>query len=1255
MLMLLLVCGCHGFTRTMPAYPRSADTLTPETTAALSAAVDDFYTAHNTEGLDAAVQTATRLAPDAPQTHEIAGHLAQLRGDENGAWRHFYLALATAGNPFAALHLQDLLAISMTAAQYRETLALLEDMLANHPDEGLKRVLAAFIASWHRRLNGDALGSDQALAWRGGLGHASVIGVFDNHDGQGFNTEYPPEREVDFNKEYAGTLLPAQWRQDVPLDHQGNVNFLDLLSPGRDVVAYALSYVFVPTSAPYTIRITTSDPVKMWVNQFEVLSEQRVAGDAVDQFVVPVTLRNGWNSVLVKSCNDRGDWLLGVSVTTPEGALVPGLKSAAAPRPVLDGPQPGPGFTLASDIERRLSGVSERHRKQFYSIQLAVRAGNPIQAQDLAETYASAAPRSLMAKLELALTTWDAGQLGATIDILDALIAKNGRDAPQLFILRASYFDAQNRLEKARQDLLSALAANPDYRSARNDLATNYAKAQWREDHLKARQEDVAQWPDDTETLWGLAQAYEALGRQSKADAVYGRIRSHWRGASDILEKLAKRALHMRDFNRAVRYQNQLISLFESRPEYHLVLGDILRRAGRFDAAAQAYEQAKGIDDRWAKPVGRLADLAYEQGDRDTAVSLWKKSLVLDPDNHFLADRLEFIAPDNDTLFQSFIPQSEDIKRVLSSKRADSAQSGANVVAWLDHMVEQFEPDGSSRQVVTQILTAINDTGRDRLTNPPLPNGRIRIMEAYAVDVDGNRREASSIRGNDVRFRELKVGTTVVIQYRLDTYPAGYLSRYLTRRWFFHQPMWQFEDSHYVLLVPKDMPITEHGQGRYKREETVDGDTKILSYRAKHVPPFVIEPFSPKYWDLLEQINVSTIPDWDTIAQWDYALLADTLRASTKISDLAQSLTAKYPSKTEKLSAIARFVMQHIRYQQDYETTIAGVKPHAASIVLQRAYGDCKDKSVLLMTMAREVGIETRFALVRTAGAGAFIEALPSLQFNHAIVYVPAQEGIREPYFIDATPDTLDLATLRPDVQNILAMVVDPETGKWSFEPIPPVQAESQYTIRRIQMTPIVDEESEAAIRMTFQGPTAAAVRTMLRNQDDARVFAAGLASSLFSSARVEDLSFLGEDDIVRPVTLTLTVKTPNMTRAQGNEVVVALPKTEDLSKFISLSERRHPLQLGLILSLVETEEDVLLPQGYAVKYAPENIDLDTPFFSFQREVQREADRVRLKLRYLEKKRIISASEYPKFREAAAAVVESLRQDLILKPVRGRK
>ena len=84
---------------------------------------------------------------------------------------------------------------------------------------------------------------------------------------------------------------------------------------------------------------------------------------------------------------------------------------------------------------------------------------------------------------------------------------------------------------------------------------------------------------------------------------------------------------------------------------------------------------------------------------------------------------------------------------------------------------------------------------------------------------------------------------------------------------------------------------------------------------------------------------------------------------------------------------------------------------------------------LLFITLAKIAGIKSQFALVRTRNSGPVERTLPRQSFNHAIVYVPEQEGISGRFY-DTTVDALDFSSLRQDDQGTLSLLYDPEEGQ---------------------------------------------------------------------------------------------------------------------------------------------------------------------------------------------------------------------------------
>ena len=150
----LAACGTGTAKRTMPAFPYRPEAAGWDQ-AALDRAVARFYAARDMKEARAAVEQAATAAADAPATHEIAGRLHLVAGNEDEAWRHFYLALAQPDNPQAYQHLLLMLRNQDRTSQFREARTLFSEILASHPNQELRRLAAAFLANWHRRLDAD--------------------------------------------------------------------------------------------------------------------------------------------------------------------------------------------------------------------------------------------------------------------------------------------------------------------------------------------------------------------------------------------------------------------------------------------------------------------------------------------------------------------------------------------------------------------------------------------------------------------------------------------------------------------------------------------------------------------------------------------------------------------------------------------------------------------------------------------------------------------------------------------------------------------------------------------------------------------------------------------------------------------------------------------------------------------------------------------------------------------------------------------
>jgi transglutaminase-like putative cysteine protease len=104
---------------------------------------------------------------------------------------------------------------------------------------------------------------------------------------------------------------------------------------------------------------------------------------------------------------------------------------------------------------------------------------------------------------------------------------------------------------------------------------------------------------------------------------------------------------------------------------------------------------------------------------------------------------------------------------------------------------------------------------------------------------------------------------------------------------------------------------------------------------------------------------------------------------SAKQKSWARSLVAGKKSAAQKIAALYDAVKTHVHYIADARGR-GSIVPRNAGQVLERRYGDCKDKSLLLIRLAASVGIEGYLTLV-TTHARPRLSGLRIGMFNHAI------------------------------------------------------------------------------------------------------------------------------------------------------------------------------------------------------------------------------------------------------------------------------
>jgi hypothetical protein len=151
-----------------------------------------------------------------------------------------------------------------------------------------------------------------------------IIGPFGHRNFDNFGTVFPPEEDIDFDADCAGSTGRVRW-QTASVDATGYLNFQKFLSPSDWVCAYACCQVISPKAGPAQIRLGTNDTATVWFNGEKILSKNIERSAAPDSDILPVRLEKGENTILIKVCNTELNWGLYLRITNDRGDQLKGL------------------------------------------------------------------------------------------------------------------------------------------------------------------------------------------------------------------------------------------------------------------------------------------------------------------------------------------------------------------------------------------------------------------------------------------------------------------------------------------------------------------------------------------------------------------------------------------------------------------------------------------------------------------------------------------------------------------------------------------------------------------------------------------------------------------------------------------------------------------------------------------------------------------------------------------------------------------
>ncbi len=469
------------------------------------------------------------------------------------------------------------------------------------------------------------------------------------------------------------------------------------------------------------------------------------------------------------------------------------------------------------------------------------------------------------------------------------------------------------------------------------------------------------------------------------------------------------------------------------------------------------------------------------------------------------------------------------------------------------------------------------------------------------------------------------------------------------------------EDRRVMLSAPVQRRIQWKTHGELSpgiaapTDKVVDG-VRTLTFEGRSLASLPPEPAVPSGVSVGRSIEFSEYTRWNDVATWAESLFVDREPPSAERQALVATLMAK-PTVEERVVGALEFVQSQVRYFSVSLGT-SSHRPTLPNKVLTQRYGDCKDKSLLLVTLLRDMGIPSTPALARLGNRTGFGGRLPTpLVFDHVIVRVDVDGA---PYFLDATRmgqhgRLARMGQLHDGSEVLLASAA-------TQAPLKIVVPNREELVRddRIETLTLTKLDGDGELRVTQiqNGVLAEGFRSIrgLLTQERFDALATSEMGRRYPGARLIEPVQFDDDTTENRLTMTYAVSVPKPAKRAGSGWQVAYRPENLLMIFTTPSEsnRRAPVAVRFPVNAHYTFE-ATFPEEVGATLDPGTTTIEDPAFLSTLELSFRGNRwiARAEVRTLADR--IAASDLPRLREDLQKIQRSFPSAVVIRDTDIRK
>jgi hypothetical protein len=461
---------------------------------------------------------------------------------------------------------------------------------------------------------------------------------------------------------------------------------------------------------------------------------------------------------------------------------------------------------------------------------------------------------------------------------------------------------------------------------------------------------------------------------------------------------------------------------------------------------------------------------------------------------------------------------------------------------------------------------------------------------------------------------------------------------------------------------------------KYAPLKPIDLGSNHLRWEIKDMPALDLEKIhdTPAWGALAARMSIKwgdaavngADNQWRTIGLWQEQLEEHRADPTPEITAKALELTAGAPDLYTKLSRITAYIQKNIRYFV-VERGIGGWQAHYAADIYRNRYGDCKDKTTILIAMLQAIGVRALYLHVDSR-RGIIDPDAPSLAGNHMITAIELPDGENDPRLLarvkavngktllifDPTDEVTPVGLIRDALQGAYGNISNGQESQVLLMPVLP--PESAGLSRKGAFTLAADGLLTGDVSDQFIGDDATRERWFIKDTDSKEQresLERGLSSDLPGLA-FKGFEFHQTADLDKPLDLDLHLSATNYAHASGPLLLVR-PRVlgthaRDVSDVMEGKPRIYPIELGHP-GRWRDSYDISLPAGYVLDDAPDPVSIDLDFASYHSSVSARGNLLHYEREYVVRQVEIPASKATSFRQLENVILADEKGTAVLK------